>query len=54
MERAAQQQDRTEVHQQLLEAYRRLTPENRARLMDYLETLRAQPESPKYVLDSEH
>lgn len=36
--------DLTETHQRLLEKYRRLTPENRGRLMAYLETLAASPD----------
>lgn len=37
-------QDQMDQRQQLLEDYRRLTPENRARFRAYLETLKAAPD----------
>lgn len=39
-------QDLTELHQRLIEKYRWLTPENRGRLMAYLETIAAGPDIP--------
>ena len=45
-------QDQMDQRQQLLEDYRRLTPENRARLRTYLETLKAAPDIPAPSPDS--
>lgn len=45
-------QDLTELHQRLIEKYRRLTPENRGRLRAYLETLKAAPDIPAPSPDS--
>ena len=45
-------QDLTELHQRLIEKYRRLTPENRGRLMAYLETIAAGPDIPPAFPDS--
>lgn len=45
-------QDQMDQRQQLLEDYRRLTPENRGRLRAYLETLKAAPDIPALSPDS--
>ena len=45
-------QDLTELHQRLIKKYRRLTPENRGRLMAYLETITAGPDIPPAFPDS--
>lgn len=45
-------QDQMDQRHQLLEDYRRLTPENRARFRAYLETLKAAPDIPSLFLDS--
>ena len=42
----------TELQQRLIEKYRRLTPENRGRLMAYLETIAADPDIPPAFPDS--
>ena len=45
-------QDLTELRQRLIENYRRLMPENRGRLMAYLETIAAGPDIPPAFPDS--
>ena len=45
-------QDQMDQRQQLLEDYRRLTPENRGRLRAYLETIAAGPDIPPAFPDS--
>lgn len=47
-------QDQMDHRQQLLEDYRRLTPENRERLRAYLETIKAAPDIPAAFPDSAH
>ena len=45
-------QNQSDPCQRLLEDYRRLTPENRARFRAYLETLKAAPDIPSLFPDS--